>query len=165
MTCFWNGLIKGLNNMIDKIAVYENKPILISGLKSLLNRDSLIALCAKNADILCADRTKVLWDGECEPAPLTEKEILTHHIPKIKEIELIDRTDGYNCGAPDSFLLFICMFFEIDIIHYAKAHTGGGSRGYKSVVLKYTNVEPVNKKMIFTSNTGHFTFSKSEYIR
>ena len=48
---------------------------------------------------------------------IREKEIKENHIPRIKELWNKDEIDGYNCSPYDSFLLFICCYFGINI-HY-----------------------------------------------
>ena len=45
---------------------------------------------------------------------IREQEIRENHIPRIKELWSKDEIDGYNCSSCDSFLLFLCCYFDLE---------------------------------------------------
>ena len=71
--------------------------------------------------------------------PISQKEIEVC-VKRIKELDQIEKQDGYNVGAADSFLLFICIFFRINIIHTGQAHyITVDDKPYSPSMIKYKN--------------------------
>jgi len=58
--------------------------------------------------------------------------------------------NGYDCSICDPFLVLICEIFEVDVEH-----------NYNGNVMRYSKKNN-DKVLLFTSDTGHFTFKFSK---
>jgi hypothetical protein len=106
--------------------------------------------------------------------PITSSEV-DACIRRIRELDQIDKQNGYNVGVPDSFLLFICIFFRINIIHDGQAHyvTVDGKPyspsmiankhqarcEYRAFTHKYINTDCNGEWIKLNSSTSHMSYS------
>lgn len=97
MTCFWDGIMKSLNQS-DFNFIKEKK----------INNLELIKMLKKRVKMM----KNVLWQGES----LREQEI-NEHIEAIKEYKINGIPNGHLTSVCDSFLLLICELFKVNIIH------------------------------------------------
>ena len=161
MTCFWDGIIQGLK----KFPEFKLQSI---------TRPEFITFCKQNCDILLKNHKNIIVEGfehnlrdlnEVENQSqynlnyigIREKEVLDNHIPRIKELCKKDEIDGYNCSPYDSFLLFICCYFEINI------HYKGRNWDNKQIQVCYLYDHPQkgyhnNKALFFNATKTHFTY-------
>ena len=114
MTCVWDSIISGLSDLFRKA---DNGRELFDIILPILNRSDFIIFCEKYCDYMLSNYEYIRLNSE----PISRQEIEVC-IKRIKELDQIDKQDGYNVGAADSFLLFICIFFRINIIHTGQAH-------------------------------------------
>lgn len=114
MTCVWDSIISGLSDLFRKT---DNECGLFDIISPILNKSDFIIFCEKNCDYMLSNYEFIRLNDE----PIARQEIEVC-IKRIKELDQIDKQDGYNVGAADSFLLFICIFFRINIIHTGQAH-------------------------------------------
>lgn len=98
MTCFWDGIMKSLNQN-DFNFIKEKK---------VNNYEFIKMLKKKNCKM-----TSVLWQGK----PLREQEI-NEHIQTIKNYDINSISNGHLTSVCDSFLLLICEIFKVNIIHH-----------------------------------------------
>lgn len=159
MTCFWDGILKGLKQFPE------------FGIQSM-SRPLFINFCKKNCDIMLSKYKYVTIEGFEENTRdkaentneynlnyngIREKEIKENHIPRIKELWNKDEIDGYNCSPYDSFLLFLCCYYEINI-HYKTKNWNN-----QEVQMCYLYDHPEkgyneNKALFFKSSKSHFTY-------
>ena len=71
--------------------------------------------------------------------------------------QLLDEIDGYNCSPCDSFLLFLCCYFEINI-HYKSKNWNNQpihvTYLYNHPKRGYNN----NKALFFSTSKSHFSY-------
>jgi len=166
MTCVWDSIISGLSDLFRKT---DNGLELFDLISPILNKSEFIIFCEKNCDYMLPNYESVRLNDE----PILRQEIEVC-IKRIKELDQIDKQDGYNVGAADSFLLFICIFFRINIIHIGQTHyaTIEGNPyspsmiGYKHQVkceyrpftYKYTNINGNGEWIKLNSSTTHMSY-------
>jgi len=128
MTCFWDGLIEGLNKS-DYKRIGIKKPF--------KNADNIYGYLKKNNKII-SDVEYQLGNLEVE---ITKKQQLENydHINNYKFSR-----NGHNCSACDPFLILVASLFKVRIIHDGTYH--------KST---YTSRE-FKRTIWFNSNVGHF---------
>lgn len=128
MTCFWDGLMKGILNEDYKCLGKEyNKKDRTNLIKILKSENKLT--------------TNVMWNGKM----LSEKE-LRENYEAVKNYDIRKIGEGHLCSTCDYMLLLICDLFKIDIEHK-----------YLNNIMKYTNSKNKNKINV-KSNKGHFMF-------
>ena len=151
MTCFWDGILTGLNKFPD----FKQKSQ-FSDFSKVNNRAQFIEFCEKNANLLKNEREYILWNDNI----ITEIEINTHHIPRILELDKTEKTNGYFCGSCDSFLLFICAYFKLNIHHKGQNFQYKNENTYNNYYYNWPNEKGFkdNKTLYFQSNRGHFNF-------
>jgi hypothetical protein len=161
MTCFWDGVIQGLKQFPE------------FNMKSM-TRPAFIKFCKDKCDILFDRYKYIIVEGfehnsrdisevenpeqyNINDTGIRKKEIKDNHIPRIKELCKKDEIDGYNCSPYDSFLLFICCYFEINI------HYKGRDWNNKQIQVCYLYEHPEkgyenNKALFFKASKTHFTY-------
>ena len=97
MTCFWDGILKKLNNEDFKLLEYNNT-----------NNINFIQLL-KKYNKKC---TNVIWQNE----KLIEK-LLNENYTMISEFNENNINSGYDCSSCDPFIILICELFKININH------------------------------------------------
>ena len=129
MTCFWDGILKGLHK--DDLNLYgisnKNKEAFISFLKS------------KNS---VKEFKNVRWNGF-----LLKKQEIDEHMEMIKNYDIKGIYNGHLTSTCDSFLLLICSLFKLNINHR-----------YLSCNIRYKCLSDIRGTLNFSSNRGHFTF-------
>ena len=161
MTCVWDSIISGLSDLFRKS---DNGRGLFDIISPILNRSDFIQFCEKNCDYMLsstiyqhntAARGPIVLNTAARgpivlntynyesirlnDEPISQKEIEVC-VKRIKELDQIEKQDGYNVGAADSFLLFICIFFRINIIHTGQAHyITVDDKPYSPSMIKYKN--------------------------
>ena len=168
MTCFWDETLKGLSYFPEFKELEEYNIISRNGNK---NRKNYIDFCKHNCDILLKKYKNVIWEGfeknerdtaekngiNLNDSSIREQEIIENHIPRIKELWSKDEIDGYNCSPCDSFLLFLCCYFEINI-HYKSKNWNN-----KPIHVTYLYNHPErgynnNKALFFSTSKSHFSY-------
>jgi hypothetical protein len=200
MTCVWDSIINGLSDLFKKT---DNGSELYDIISPILKKSEFIIFCEKHCDYMLAYQNiinnknnisdkniinnknnindknnknnkfnyeSVLLNNE----PVSRQEIEVC-IKRIKELDQIDKQDGYNVGAADSFLLFICIFFRINIIHTGQAHyiTIDNKPYSPSMISKkhlvkceyrpftctYTNLDGSGEWIKLNSTTNHMSYN------
>ena len=103
MTCFWDGILKSLNQDDFKL-IGEKK----TNIKNFIN-----ILKIKNTEM-----NNVLW----QKTKLKEQEI-KEHMQAIKDYNIQKIHKGHLTSSCDSFLLLVCQLFQVKIIHRYMKHT------------------------------------------
>ena len=167
MTCVWDSIISGLSDLFRKS---DNGSGLFDIISPILNQSEFIKFCEKNCEYMKSTHQSVLIND----IPITSSEV-DACIRRIRELDQIDKQNGYNVGVPDSFLLFICIFFRINIIHHGQAHyvTVDGKPyspsmiankhqarcEYRSFTHKYINTDCNGEWIKLNSSTSHMSYS------
>lgn len=131
MTCFWDGLIKGLVK-----ADYKKTGIK----KPFKSADSIFGYLKKNNQ-LTYDVKYQIGDQYVELSDQQLKENYNH----IKNYKF--SRDGYICSTCEPFLLLIVQLFKVRIVHEGIYH--------KSVY----SCENYNRTLWFSSDISHFWFN------
>ena len=97
MTCFWDGIMKGLSSD-DFKNIGETKTDIKGLIRILKNRNK------KTRDII--------WNGKKIP----EKE-LTENYMAVKDYNINGIQNGHLCSTGDYMLLLICDLFNVNIDH------------------------------------------------
>lgn len=129
MTCFWNGILKSLDdNEIKSVLGVNRKP-----------QPQEFVRLLKNKAVLTRD---VKWNGN----KLTNKE-MNENLLRIKELNENSIGSCYDCSSCDPFLLLISQLFKVDIVH-----------NFLQTPIKYTYVgnSKNQKTKKYFSNRGHF---------
>ena len=129
MTCFWKGIIKGLQrDDFEYVTKMKNcrKPTI---------KEFIIFL--KNSNLMTKN---IIWNG----SKLSNME-LQENMHAIKTFNINNINNGYGCSTCDPFLLLICELFCVNINHY-----------YLNRIMKYENKKESRKIITFRSNYGHF---------
>ena len=132
MTCFWDGILRALdNNIIIKVLDWNEK-------RRKPRPTEFIPLLKEKA-IKTPD---IYWNGNS----LSEKE-LDENLKRIHELDVRTIHRGYDCSACEPYLLLISKLFMVNIKHNYNGH-----------LITYTNIRimPNSKPLIFHSNRGHF---------
>ena len=127
MTCFWDGILKGLSNEDFNRVFKTNRPS---------NRELVKILMENNSK----ETKNITWNGES----LTNKQIEENY-EHIKSFDIKSIRNGYLCSICDPFLILICKLFNVNIYHRYCGH-----------MMKYQVANPI-KTLNFSSNKGHFT--------
>ncbi len=167
MTCVWDSIISGLSDIFRKS---DNGSGLFDIISPILNQSEFIKFCEKNCEYMKSTHQSVLIND----IPITASEV-DSCIKRIRELDQIDKQNGYNVGVPDSFLLFICIFFRINIIHDGQAHyvTVDGKPyspsmiankhqarcEYRAFTHKYINTDCNGEWIKLNSSTSHMSYS------
>ena len=96
MTCFWKGLIQGLN-----------KPVLHYSLNRAKPKELIYVLKMKNTKT-----TNVLWNNQ----QLSNQQ-MSENIEHVRSLDANNINYGYLCGTCDPFLLLVCELYCINILH------------------------------------------------
>lgn len=127
MTCFWDGILKGLSNEDFNRVFNINKP----------NNRGLVKLLIDNNS---KETKNITWNGDI----FTNKQIEENY-EHIKNFDINSIKKGYLCSVCDPFLILISKLFNVNINHRYCGH-----------LMKYRITNPI-KTLNFSSNTGHFT--------
>ena len=103
MTCFWDGILKSLNQDDFKF-IGEKK----TNIRNLIN-----ILKIKNTEI-----NDVLWQNT-----KLKKQEIKEHMTAIKDYKVSKIHGGHLTSSCDSFLLLLCQVFQVKIIHRYMKHT------------------------------------------
>tara|TARA_B110000967_G_scaffold209266_2_gene264660 strand:+ start:1337 stop:1726 length:390 start_codon:yes stop_codon:yes gene_type:complete len=103
MTCFWDGIMRSLNQN-DFELINEKKINNVEFIKMLKRRK--------------IPMTHVLWENQ----NLLDSEI-KEHLLTIEEYDLNGISNGHLTSSCDSFLLLICELFKVNIEHMYMIHT------------------------------------------
>ncbi len=129
MTCFWDGILNGLQKTDLNLYDISNK-----------NKEAFITfLKSKNSYELFK---KVRWNGFL----LKEQEI-KEHIEMIKNYNIKGIYNGHLTSTCDGFLLLITSLFKLNINHR-----------YLSCLIRYKYDGNSRGIMNVSSNRGHFQF-------
>ena len=129
MTCFWDGILNGLQKTDLNLYDISNK-----------NKEAFITfLKSKNSHELFK---KVRWNGFL----LKEQEI-KEHIEMIKNYNIKGIYNGHLTSTCDGFLLLITSLFKLNINHR-----------YLSCLIRYKYDGNSRGIMNVSSNRGHFQF-------
>jgi len=120
MTCFWDSIRESLNlNLISNEEFINN---------------------LKNKNNLTKD---IKWNNEY----LNDKQ-LEENYQHIKNFEISDIYNGYDCSSCEPFLFLIANIYKKNIYH-----------NYNGIdILYYKSID--SSKLSFSSNTGHFWYNK-----
>ena len=127
MTCFWDGILKKLNNQDFNIMFQENRRYnMIEFIETLKKKNKIVE--------------NVKWNN----INLTKKE--KKEIFKIiKNYDINKISKGHLHSTCEYFLIFICYLCEVNIIHR-----------FNRVTIRYINTKNARKTLIFTSNKRYF---------
>jgi hypothetical protein len=169
MTCVWDSIISALSDLFRKA---DNGSGLIDIISPIFNQSDFIKFCEKHSEYMKSTYTSILINNN----PVTSSEV-DAYIKRIKELDQIDKQNGYNVGVPDSFLLFICIFFRINIIHEGQAHyvtidgkpyspsmSGNKHQAkceYRAFTHNYVNINGTGEWIKLNSSTSHMSYSGS----
>jgi hypothetical protein len=127
MTCFWDGLIKAIDNKAFQVIGYRRKPSPKQFVSLLKNHNR------KTRSVIC--------NGEY----LTNKQ-LNENYQAIKELDINRIHNGYYCSTFDPFLFLVSELFLLDIYHK-----------YNRTCIIYQNIRNRhNNKIKVFSNRSHF---------
>ena len=194
MTCVWDSIISGLSDLFRKS---DNGRGLFDIISPILNRSDFIQFCEKHCDYMLLSTIDSIYQNNTSARgpivlntynyesvrlndePISQKEIEVC-VKRIKELDQIEKQDGYNVGAADSFLLFICIFFRINIIHTGQAHyitvddkpyspsmIGCKHRvkcDYRPFTCHYINLNGSGECIKLNSSTTHMTYVDCIYF-
>ena len=131
MTCFWKGILKGLDiNDLRKINI-QTFPNIREFINILKNNNKLT--------------TSIYWNSN-----EIRKQELKDNYKAIEDFNSKNINNGHLCSTCDYFLLLICELFELNIIH-----------NYKSNIMKYIHIKKVKRTLYFKSDNGHFWFDRA----
>ncbi len=136
MTCFWDGLLKGLSD--------EKLWISLNG-KKITNSRNLPNFLKQNRNIIMDNVKNITWNNNY----LTKQEC-KEHVDAIENLDINKIGGGYLCSTCDSFLILVCCLFKINIFHK-----------YNSITMSYLYHEndcKMNKSIFVESDRGHFWF-------
>jgi len=129
MTCFWDGIMRSLDNNDKKLLELENKNSIYSLIESLKKKNKKVE--------------NVLWQNS---------ELSNRQKDENKEhIRLYDKNTakgGYLCSTCDPFLILLCNLLEKDIHH-----------DYLGNKISYKYKNSKKGTYFYKSNRGHFWFS------
>jgi hypothetical protein len=137
MTCFWDGILKGLKQgTFFKKYNYTNAN----------NNNQLIKFLKENSHKLTEDYEYIKWNNQVIIEQQVKEDLLA-----IKELNIKQISRGYLCSTCDCFLLLICALFQVNIFHKYMGHT-------ISYINEKNNETEKNPSLFFESNKGHFWF-------
>lgn len=133
MTCFWNGILDGLNFDVIK----NSLPNCLKNPNGTVNKDplNLVKYLKENNKIT----ENVLIQNE--ELRKQEKEENYEHIQSFDKVSI---HQGYFCSTSDPFLILICELLNINIEHR-----------YCGVNIKYTNKQKSICTLYLGSDRGH----------
>lgn len=99
MSCFWQGLLDGLNK----------KDFEQFGLKKKPNVTKFVKLLKRN--------NRLTDNVTCNGEELS-KQLLQENMKSIDEYKADNVGQGYLCASFDPFLLLVCELFKVNIVHY-----------------------------------------------
>lgn len=105
MSCFWDSLIKSINNE-DLNNYFDNNSIRV-------NPHNLVTIL-KNVNKKTPD---ILWNN----TELTDK-IQEENVEAINNYDINQVQNGYYCSTCDPFLFLLADYLEITIIHNYNSH-------------------------------------------
>ena len=127
MSCFWDSLIKSINNE-DLNTYFDNNNIRI-------NPHNLVTIL-KNIN---RKTPNVLWNNTV----LTEK-MLDENQEAINCYDINQVQNGYYCSTCDPFLFLLVDYLEITIIH-----------NYNNNIMNYTHKNNNRYSIKINSDSGH----------
>ena len=126
MTCFWDGILKTLNN--------NDFNLVVPNMKKIRNINFVVFLKNKNIKT-----NNVKWNGQ----NLTQKQ-LEENFEHIKVFNPNTIGGGYLCSTCEPFLFLVAELFKVNINHNYMGH-----------VMQY-RIDNARKTLNFRSNKGHF---------
>ena len=130
MTCFWDGILKSL----------KKEDFDFIGYNSLKKPKEFITFLKKHKKPM----KNVKWQNTF----IKNKE-MGEYLIWIEEYDITKINDGHLTSVCDPFLLLISELFCINVIHH-----------YNKLEIHYNNVKKNRKTVIFSSNNGHFVYSR-----
>lgn len=128
MTCFWDGILKKLNNEDFQRTFECDKP----------NNIKLVKLLKESNDKLNFNRN-ITWNKE----KLTDKQWKENY-DHIRNYQPKTIYNGYMCSSCEPFLILICLLFKVNINH-----------NYCGNIMRYEIKDPI-RTLNFKSNNHHF---------
>jgi hypothetical protein len=127
MTCFWDGILRNINQEdFNLLNINKNN-----------NNKEFIILLKKN-NKLCKN---VQWQSEN-----INEQLLKENYEMIKNFNENNINQGYDCSSCDPFIILLSELFKINIHH-----------NFNGVLIKYTYTYNNPRKTInFKSNKSHF---------
>lgn len=144
-TCFWDAVLVALSKIKNSEGISKNMKV-----------EDFVKFCQKRSKVLLTNRKNIYWNEE----NIDESEIVKNHIGRMNSLRKHDRIKGYNCGSCDSFLLFLCGYFKVNIYHTITSYDGQRS------VVTYKYDKPYEKggkntppeELYFSSSLVHFSY-------
>jgi hypothetical protein len=131
MTCFWDGIMKSLNES-DKILLnIKNDNNIYNLIDSLKNKN--------------IDTVNIHW----QHYKLIKSQLIENK-EHIKSYNKSEAPSGYLCSTCDPFLILLSEILEKNIIH-----------DYLGNNITYTNTKNKNGTIFYKSDKGHFWFINS----
>lgn len=138
MTCFWDGIIAAIDHDMFMMT-FETHIEPLDPKQKIDNIKNFIELLKERAILT----KNVKWNN----SKLTEQQ-LEENLLAIRNYNIDNINDGYDCSICDPFLLLVCELFKVDIIHNFIGN---------DLIYEYDVKQNTNKKIIkFASNHGHF---------
>jgi len=132
MTCFWQGIIKTLDdNLYNKIHV-QKKSNINSLIKWLMEEGKKYK--SKNIHL------QVKWQNK-----LITKQLSDELLDSIINYKINNIHNGHLTSTCDAFLCLLCHIFKISIIH-----------NYNKYLIKYDYNGKTNQLLKYSSNKYHF---------
>ena len=126
MTCFWQGLIRGISAAeFETTMAARSKPTVAQFIKFLKDNNKYTLCCTWNGDILTAKQLYENYDAVETYNPQTAP-------------------SGYLCSTFDPFLFLVVDLFKINIDH-----------NYNGTLIRYRRIHNRRTMRAF-SDTGHF---------
>ena len=135
MTCFWDGILKGLKK--GDYFSNTNKPS---------NNQQFIELCKQHKQIIQEESLYIKWNNT-----VLSKQEVKEHMDAINELNPSKINKGYLCSTCDCFLLFLCVFYKINVFHNYNSYT-------ISYIYEKDTDSKKNASLFFQSDKGHFWF-------
>lgn len=128
MTCFWDGLLRGLND--------DN--LLLIGMNKRCTPHGFIESLQEHAR---------LTDDIVHNGTEMSQQLLKENLEAVKVYDVKSIRSGYMCSTCDPFLCLVCSLCKCNIIHK-----------YCGTKIEYTNVNNPINTLEFESNNSHFWF-------
>jgi len=138
MTCFWNGILDGLN--FD---------IILNDIPNILKQNNRINKDPSKLVNYLKENNKITINILVQNQELKEKE-KEENYEHIKSFDNHSIHQGYLCSTSDPFLILVCELFEININHL-----------YCGVNIKYTNKNKSRCTIFLGSDRGHLYHIKT----
>ena len=129
MTCFWDGILRSLEQTDFQFTIGQHKKLSKKEFISWLKRNN-------------RPPVNIRWNNQ----QLTNQE-MKEHVQTINCYNIHNISHGHLCGSCDPFLLLIAELFCVSIKH-----------SYLNKSMTYTNIKNSRKTLHFVSNWNHFQY-------